>query len=138
MNRNDFQQLARLRLREARTLLTNGRYAGAYYLAGYAVECALKACIAKKVRRHDFPEKDTVNESYTHNLEKLLKVAGLAPQRQALSNANPQFDVNWGIVKDWSAQKRYNPTISPVEARQLYSAITARQHGVMAWLRSQW
>jgi HEPN domain-containing protein len=32
-------------------LLEAGLYAGAYYLAGYAVECALKACIAKKTAR---------------------------------------------------------------------------------------
>jgi hypothetical protein len=41
MNRADLQQIAELRLQEARTLLTGGFPDGAYYLAGYAVECAL-------------------------------------------------------------------------------------------------
>lgn len=45
MNRVDFRQLAGLRIAEAKVLLDNNLYAGAYYLAGYAVECALKACI---------------------------------------------------------------------------------------------
>jgi hypothetical protein len=47
MNRNDLQNLSRLREKEAKVLLDNGCFAGAYYLLGYAVECALKACIAK-------------------------------------------------------------------------------------------
>jgi len=45
---------------------------GAYYLAGYAVECALKACIAKKTQRHEFPDKRRVDASHTHNLIQLL------------------------------------------------------------------
>jgi len=53
--RKDFQRLAELRAKEAATLAKTGNQQGAYYLAGFAVECALKACIAKKTRRHDFP-----------------------------------------------------------------------------------
>jgi HEPN domain-containing protein len=55
MNRRDFQKLALIRIADAQVLFQNGRYDAAYYLAGYAVECALKACIAKQTMRHDFP-----------------------------------------------------------------------------------
>ena len=58
MTRNDFQRLALLRVKESRALLQRGFYKGAYYLSGYAVECALKACIAKKTQRHEFPDKE--------------------------------------------------------------------------------
>lgn len=47
MFRKDFQDLAMVRVREAEMLLAAGLFDGAYYLAGLAVECALKACIAK-------------------------------------------------------------------------------------------
>jgi hypothetical protein len=47
MNRNHFRQLAEVRIEEALVLFAQGLYDGAYYLAGYAVECGLKACIAK-------------------------------------------------------------------------------------------
>jgi HEPN domain-containing protein len=50
MNRADFHKLAEIRIKEARVLLDRKCYAGAYYLAGYAVECALKACIARKTQ----------------------------------------------------------------------------------------
>jgi hypothetical protein len=35
-----------------------------YYLAGYPVEFALKACIAKSTERHDFPDKRRANQSH--------------------------------------------------------------------------
>jgi HEPN domain-containing protein len=47
VNRNGLQDLSKVRLKEATALLNLRMYDGAYYLAGYAVECALKACIAK-------------------------------------------------------------------------------------------
>lgn len=55
MNRREFRELTTLRLAEARALLDAGLPDGAYYLAGYAVECALKACISRQTRQHDFP-----------------------------------------------------------------------------------
>jgi hypothetical protein len=62
VNRADFQTLADIRLAEARDLLALNppRPDGAYYLAGYAVECALKACIARGYAQHDWPEKGFV------------------------------------------------------------------------------
>jgi hypothetical protein len=48
VNRTDLQELADIRIEEAAALLalTPPKPDGAYYLAGYAVELALKACIA--------------------------------------------------------------------------------------------
>jgi HEPN domain-containing protein len=75
MNRLELQELARIRLREARHLLRHRFYDGAYYLSGYAVECGLKACVAKQTKRHDFPDKDRAVKSYTHDLLQLVKLA---------------------------------------------------------------
>ncbi len=63
-------------------MLKLGLFDGAYYLADYAVECALKACIAKGTQRGDFPDKKTVDSSYTHNLNDLIKVARLEEARR--------------------------------------------------------
>ena len=71
MNRAELQNLAELRIKEAHILLTAASYPGAFYLAGYAIECALKSCIAKQTKEYDFPDKDEVNKSYTHNLDGL-------------------------------------------------------------------
>lgn len=77
MNRRELQQLSQQRRRDAKVLLDAGNYQGAYYLLGYAVECGIKAAIARAVRRHDFPDLGTVRASYQHNLEALLRTAGL-------------------------------------------------------------
>ena len=49
-DQSTFRQLAEQRLAEAELLLANGFWSGAYYLAGYALECALKAKIASSFR----------------------------------------------------------------------------------------
>jgi hypothetical protein len=78
VNRKDLQTLANLRLREARALAGAAEFSGAYYLAGYAVECGLKACIAKAVKRHDFPDpQQRGKDPYIHDLVQLLALAGL-------------------------------------------------------------
>lgn len=54
--RTEFRELADQRLDEAKALLDLGKWAGAFYLAGYAVELALKACIIKRLMESDeFP-----------------------------------------------------------------------------------
>jgi hypothetical protein len=137
MNRNDLQALSRLRLREAKVLLDNDCFEGAYYLAGYAVECALKACIAKQIKRYDFPDKKVVTDSYSHDIVKLIQVSGLKAQHD-IEMRNPAFALNWAIVKDWSEQVRYSRSISRIQTQDLYSAITVRRNGVMPWLRKWW
>lgn len=137
MNRTDLQQLAELRVREAGALLQASLYDGAYYLAGYAVECALKACIAKKTREHDFPDKTIVNRSYTHNLEELVKVAGLERELKRKEDDDQVFEVNWALVKDWSEEARYQGHSEP-KTRDYYSAVVDAQKGVLTWLREHW
>lgn len=138
MNRKDLQELSRLRRREAAALLKAGRFAGAYYLSGYAVECALKACIAKQTRRHDFPDKEVVQKAYAHNLEQLVKGAGLERALDAEMRVSKSLELNWTIVKDWKVTSRYLTTITYAEARDLYKACTARKHGVLSWIRTRW
>jgi hypothetical protein len=59
-----FQRLAELRLLEAKLLFRERQPSGAYYLAGYAIECALKAIIAAQFRANEIPDKAMVNRVY--------------------------------------------------------------------------
>jgi hypothetical protein len=115
-------------------LLAAGEWAGAYYLVGYAVECALKACIAKQFTIHTVPDRRLVQDFYSHDLEKLLSLAQL---RDALT-ADAQRRLHWIVIKDWSEQARYEPTISPIGAQSMYSACTKRKDGILPWLRKHW
>jgi HEPN domain-containing protein len=137
MNKNDLKLLALTRLREAKVLLANGEYSGAYYLARYAVECALKACIAKRTKRHDFPDKKTVNESWIHGLAKLVGPAGLEISLAAEIKADPVFSRNWADVIRWTEESRYGLNAER-EAVDLIKAISDRRHGVLRWLKRLW
>ncbi|MBV9327461.1 MAG: HEPN domain-containing protein [Chloroflexi bacterium] len=46
MNRAEYRRIARAKLADAQVLLRARRYDAAYYLAGYVVECGLKAWCA--------------------------------------------------------------------------------------------
>jgi HEPN domain-containing protein len=137
MDRRDLRALSRVRLSEAKALLKAGLPNGAYYLAGYAVECALKACIAKETQRYEFPEKKRVDASYTHNLKELVRVADLRDELQAAEKADALFEGYWGVVQLWSEQSRYSRH-SPESSQELIQAIGDRDHGVMKWVRHYW
>lgn len=137
MNRKDLQILARLRLAEARALLGAGHADGAYYLAGDAVECALKACIARGTSRHEFPDKKTVDASYTHNLRDLIRVANLELARLEEAKRDPLFRNHWDLVQRWSEHSRYRRQGSEM-AGALVEAIGDRKHGVIAGIKRRW
>ncbi len=137
MNRTQLQQPAEERARDAEALLLAGRWSGAFYLAGYAVECALKACIARRINQHDFPDKDLLLKCYTHKFEVLLDAAELLAERNAERAANAAFDTNWTTLKDWSEQARYR-LWTETAARNLYVAVADPADGVFPWIAARW
>lgn len=137
VNRNDFQLLARLRIREARILLRERESSGAYYLAGYAIECALKACIAKQCKRYDFPDKKAVNDAHTHDLDKLAVLAGLRDELNERMQQDLRFARNWAVLKAWSEESRYRLIVEQ-DSREIVDAILNKSHGVMPWVVRRW
>jgi hypothetical protein len=115
-----------------------GAFKPPYYLCGYAIEYALKACISRKVREFDFPDRKLVNDSYVHDVEKLLKVAGIERLLEEEETQNELFAKNWRIVQDWSEASRYDVSITPATASELFLAVTHETNGVLAWLKKWW
>jgi hypothetical protein len=124
-------------LDDAILLLRANRSSSAYYLAGYSVELALKACIAKLVQSDTIPEKAFVNAIYTHKLDSLLATAGLRPQFDADTKADPQFAAYWAITNNWSEDSRYE-VWDPISAATLLQAIADPSHGVFQWVKRYW
>lgn len=134
----EFRKLADERLEEAREFLTLKKWGGAYYLAGYAVELALKVCIIKTLMATDaFPVKDFSKDCYTHVIEKLVVLAKLVDLRKIATAADPGLSMNWIVVKDWSEEKRYH-FIDQSEAEELFNAINDGGHGVLQWIKTYW
>jgi len=127
-----------LRLKEGKKLLNSNCYSGAYYLSGYSVECALKACIAKKTRKSDFPlDKKSLENIYTHQIERLIKGAGLEIARDSMIKRDNVFERYWGVVKDWSEDARYEEH-SRQKAEDLIKAITDPAKGILQWIQKYW
>ncbi len=134
---NDKISSCLVRLEDAQVLIHARRYAGACYLAGYAVELTLKAVIAQQFRAGDIPDPKFVREVYTHNLDALI---GLADLREALRECIAgwlPFAGNWGVVKEWVPESRYD-LIDQATAQIMIHAITTDGEGVLPWIRSYW
>lgn len=136
-NRQAFRRLALIRLAEAKVLLDDHKYSGAYYLCGYALECGLKACISKKIKRSQFPDLRFVRESWVHDLNQLVKQAALSNDRDNKMESDKQFKINWGIVKDWDESSRYE-IIKKKEATDFYDAVADPSSGVLQWIKKNW
>jgi len=140
MKKAEFQQLADERAIDAQALLGAQRWTAAYYIAGYAVECALKACILSHLEQHPeeiFREKRFSEKCWTHSIVQLVALAGLESDRINDTIANPQFGIQWEIAKDWGPESRYRQ-ITENEARKLVAALTDTKDGVLPWLKARW
>lgn len=137
VDRRQLQKLSIVRLAEAKTLLRAKHWDGAYYLAGYSVECGLKACIAKQTRRFDFPDKKNVDASHTHDLKALVRIANLEPSRLQAAKSDPSFRDNWDLVQQWSEQSRYR-RYEIADATALVKAVADAPHGVLRWIKQHW
>jgi hypothetical protein len=108
MNRTDLQNLAVERLGDGELLLANGRYGAAYYMVGYAVECGLKACIAKLTRAEDFYDKTLARNVFKHDLVELANYARLSAVFDQTGQTDPVFAANWARVNLWTEESRYD------------------------------
>lgn len=142
MNRAQLQRLAQIRLDDAQALLVSARWPAAYYLAGYAVECALKSCVLQHV--HDsgviFSDPKYLQDlakCWTHDFRLLIKLAGLTVTLGTARATNPALDGYWKIAEDWSETSRYEEK-TELEAKTLYGAVIHNPDGVFLWIQQHW
>jgi len=83
------------------------------------------------------PDKAFLNEIYTHNLNNLLKTAGLQNELNAVQKTRPDLYANWGIVGGWSESSRY-ALWDNFAAHTLVGAIADPKDGVFTWLTQYW
>ena len=111
---------------------------GAYYLAGYAIECGLKSGIAKLTKQDDFPrDRKFVEKCYSHDFMDLLKASELLKEHELQTQNDAAFSANWAIVEAWTESSRYDRK-GQADAEGLYNAITETTHGVMPWIEQHW
>jgi HEPN domain-containing protein len=141
VNRQELRQLCDDRVLDADALLKTGRWSAAYYLAGYAVEVAIKSCILTHLEATEmgiiFEDKRFSEKCWTHDLGKLVEYAGLEDSFQQEMILNLSFGKHWLLVKDWKEISRYEQR-TQAEAEGLYNAITHPSDGVLPWIKKHW
>lgn len=131
------RSVAEVRLREAECLRESHLYAGAIYLAGYAVECLLKAAICKALGWGELRSTFAV-----HDLEGLLLHSGLQQKIEEPTNASVLRNFK-GIKEVWivvgKQSIRYADPVSFTEsgAGDFLAQIQDPATGVATWLRAQ-
>jgi HEPN domain-containing protein len=136
---SDQEKAAKHRMADADALFIQERWRGSMYLAGYAVECLLKAKLMRKFRcyhledlegqlrrRRLLTESQTV---FTHQLEFLLRWTG-ALDRLRRDGANRR---TFNIVNEWVPAWRYNPDLSNRDTADDFNSAVRR---ILTWIEN--
>lgn len=122
------------RLDEALALREAGFWVGAIYLAGYAVECFLKAAICKTLDWADMRATFT-----THDLELLLVHTGLENQMRSAAAVYDNFRrITYVWPEDRGELLRYRDPAKYTrqDAENFLEWVSGRE-GVVTWLRGR-
>jgi HEPN domain-containing protein len=131
MTRKALQELSRLRLREAEALYKAHLYDGSVYLAGYAVELALKARICRILHVKEYPLTGELGRAFkVHSLDQLKVLAGLSAEIDVKKNKE-LFD-NWSKAVEWDPEQRYEAPgrYNAGSAKAILDGLIAKPNGV--------
>ncbi len=144
--RSEFQILSNRRLVEAKALQSAGLNGAAFYLAGYAVECGLKAAVCKTLQIDVFNLPTELHKGFkTHRLDHLIVLSGLSKRlaEDIAANESLSFAANFFVKppdsisswQSWSEEVRYNVTdcsssacINFIENVEVF----------LTWLKNHW
>ena len=142
-------QMAAVRLSEGQLLFDNNFHQGAYYIAGYAVEFALKALICKRLGVEPFVKQKGIqgNEGIAtvakalqiHDLSALLIFSGLHPEYTEIKNkpdgSGRSLFTAWSTVSAWDEQRRYTPLSCEIDTvKKFLSSVKI----IMEWIQSHY
>ncbi len=137
LKRGDLRANAQAKLDDAVILLRGGRHSNAYYLARYAVEIGLKACVATQVSAETIPDKAFIKNILNHQFRVLIGLAGLSGSLKDEEDRDQAFAANWAIALQWEPDSRHE-AIDSISAQLLVDAIANPQSGVLRWIKAHW
>ena len=120
---SELDGIAEERLEDGKKLLNAGRFDGANYVCGYAVEVGLKARICRTLQWASFPNSSKEFHDYrsfqTHDLDILLHLSGKEDQIKT------NHFLDWNGVANWRTESRYDlvGTIDEAAAEKMIAAV---------------
>jgi len=124
-----FRQASIERLLDANCLHQAGRFQGAIYLCGYALECKLKFCVCA-ARGVAYME-EAEAKSLGHWLDRSLHAAGLGTKLLKNEELRVAF---LRIVRQWSSQIRYSGSASNDRESESFLSDT---RALLKWLERE-
>ncbi len=137
LDKNKTQELSQARIDEAKILLKEKYFSGAYYMAGYSVELALKAVICKVFKHETIPDKKFVQSIYIHKLTELMNLSGLKIKFESEMKSNQHLETHWSIVTKWNEECRYEFKTEQ-DAISIIEAIENQNNGILSWIKRHW
>jgi hypothetical protein len=104
--------------------------AQALFHCGIGLECVLKAYIMHKERLNSWPSKAAREELYTHDIRKLMAIAGLT-----IAATQPQA-AGWLVMQQWDRNQAYDPKRMPRRVARAYVEACFGKEGVATWIKS--
>lgn len=137
LGKDVLEKLSIAKLSDAQLLFESERWANAYYLAGYAIELAFKACLAGQFIANAIPDRKLVMDLHTHDLSKLVSLTGLQTELKQRQDQDVEFALNWGLTAQWKPDSRYE--LNDMSAADyLIHAVGNDAHGVLPWIQTFW
>lgn len=102
----------------------------AHFNAGLAIECALKAYLMRAERLNGWPSRASRPDLYTHDLRKLMMLAGLH------IDASHPIAAAWILTQNWDRNQGYDPRPMPDRVAKSWFAAAFGPEGVVTWLRA--
>jgi hypothetical protein len=143
----NLKSLAAKRIIDSRVLLNNRRYFASIYLAGYALELALKYRISKIMQfDNGFPENKAEFDAYYSDTRKTFLRSTIKQLRQIRHhdlttllfysgekvNIERLFFTEWNFVKTWNPEIRYkNPIIRKHRAADFLRHVQSILHEII-------
>jgi hypothetical protein len=78
-----------------------------------------------------------VRAVYTHDLVKLMDIAGLKPALTERVRSEPLFERSWTVVSSWSETARYR-RVADSDAALMVWATGNVDHGLLPWIELHW
>jgi hypothetical protein len=113
----------------ALALKSRGLGSQTYFNSGLAVECALKAYIMRIERLNSWPSRASRPDLYTHDLRKLVQIAGIP-----VTPSNP-IAAAWNLVMQWDRNQGYDPSPMPRRVALGWFEAAFGTDGAVTWLR---
>ena len=134
-NLEDFLVLRKRYLNSAEVLFDFGHYDVAYYLAGYSVECAIKAVICKRIRPNEFPPPNVNSSHYVHDIKQLIKTAKLEDDLNYDMDRYSDLKMSFMVLKDWNPKDlRYESSSMSKGMAKNYIDEVKNEKGFVIWL----